>query len=126
MRIINNKKIIISLAISLLVGAAHAEKKADAVYQQELDRIAALDVSEQVQRDIEENRFQLFIYHNRGGTQLPGISEEAKQQLSSTCERVVMQDVGDVVYSQPHLKYLALYINYATEYNKQMQPFCIN
>ena len=123
---LNNKKIILSLVISLFIGVVHAEKKPDEAYQKELDRITALDVTEQVQKDVEEKRFQLYVYSNRGGTQMPGIDLEVRRRFTSLCEKVVMQDYGDVVYSQVHLKYMAAYFDYAYEYNKQMERFCIN
>lgn len=122
---INNKKLIATMAISLLMATAKADKKPDADYQKEIDRITALDVTKEVQKDINEDRLQLYVMHNRGGTIIPGISEDTKSRLSSVCEQVVLQDAGDVVYSQTHLKYMTLAFDYATEYNKQMESLCI-
>ena len=122
---INNKKLIATMAVSLLMSTASAEKKPDADYQTEIDRITALNVTKEVQKDINEDRLQLYVMHNRGGTIIPGISEDAKPRLSSVCEKVVLQDVGDVIYSPTHLKYTSLVIDYATEYNKQMESLCI-
>ena len=122
---INNKKLIATMAISLLMATANADKKPDADYQKEIDRITALDISEEVQKDINEDRLQLYVMHNRGGTIIPGISEDSKPRLSSVCEQVVLQDAGDVIYSPTHLKYTTLVIDYATEYNKQMESLCI-
>lgn len=122
---INNKKFIAAMAISLLMSTANAEKKPDADYQKEIDRITALDVTKEVQKDINEDRLQLYVMHNRGGTIILGVSEDIKSQLSSVCEKVVLQDAGDVIYSPTHLKYMTLVIDYATEYNKQMEGLCI-
>lgn len=125
MLILKNKKLIALLALSLIVGTADADKKPDAEYQKEIDRISALDVTEEVQKDINEDRLQLYVMHNRGGTIIPGVSEDVKLRLSSVCEQVVMQDAGDVVYSSTHLKYMTLAFDYATGYNKQMESLCI-
>lgn len=125
MLVTNNKKLIAFMVISLLIGTVSADKKSDAEYQKDIDRITALDVTEEVLKDINEDRLQLYIRHNRGGTIIPGISEDIKSRLSSVCEQVVLQDAGDVIYSSTHLKYVTLVIEYATEYNKQMESLCI-
>lgn len=122
---INNKKFIATVVISLLMSTAIADKKPDADYQEKIDRIITLDVTEEVQKDINEDRLRLYVMHNRGGTIIPGISEDVKPRLSSVCEKVVLQDAGDVVYSPTHLKYMTLVVDYATEYNKQMEGLCI-
>ena len=121
----NNKTLIATLALSFLMGTANADKKPDAAYQKEIDRIAALDVTEEVERNINEDRLQLYVFHNRGGTIFPGMSEDVKQRLSSVCEQVAIPDAGDVFYSPTHLKYMSLAFDYATEYNKQMESLCI-
>jgi len=100
------------------------KKQEEEKYAQKLIELNEKNVAAEVEKARIKNRPYLLTYHQgRGGAmKAPGLSE--KQFKNSKCKTILLDGMGDSIYGENHMSFRAAQIQYASEFNILMLPFC--
>lgn len=119
------KYVLIVLLLSLAVSV-WAAPKTEREYKDEIQRINSLNPQQQAEQDIAQHKLQLYVFYDRGGMHIPGLSEQDERRLRASCQQLAMEGVGDVIYSDAHLEFYRVFMRYAASYNWVMRKLCID
>lgn len=106
------------------VGSQKPTLAANDKYAGLLQALSQRDPTTEAQQAMAQGERSLMGYYaGRGGLKFPGLSPQ--QQADQRCSLKVLEGLGDVIYSENHLKYRVALRKFAKSYNAAMLPACL-
>lgn len=85
--------------------------------------VKSADASKDLKQAIANKDFRFFVLAARAPV-VPGVDPKQASELLSKCGQKFLPGMGDVLVDDEHAKLHAKGIEYAKQYNQQLQPMC--